>query len=432
MATALEEEQEEFENNTRNMLPEDIITRNIFEELSKSVPSISLVAALDGRGLCENDENPVFFNYDQYTTFLQGIQSNLASTYYPSLLVQNFLSLSPSSFLSLPRNEREHVKETTLVYYCNKKLLAVRYLLKLVFFYCDDRNGTISEASFQSFIENEIIMASPTLLKKFSSSFFPYYACTVSRKVFFFLDVPKRGFIKLQSLASNPLFLELLEIDSNQTAVENEQNGVSRWFSAENALFLYEKYLELDLDGNGMLSKKELSGFGNGTLTDTFLSRFFEECVSYKSENSSEDEIDYRMYLDLVLILTNISSKPALNALFRILDSRGNGILNVFDLDFFYKGLKSSLDRMGFEAPPLEHLVSEIFDMVHPRNGWEITMKDLERCGCCGTVIGILIDATVFIEYENREAVTGVDDDELEREPSGFEGEEVEAAISVL
>lgn len=228
---------------------------------------------------------------------------------------------------------------------------------------------------------------------------------------------------------TSKLFLECLDANLSNSLHTESQNNPPSWFSAESALYLYEKYLDLDLDGNGMLSKSELLRFGNGTLTNTFLSRFFEECISYKNESSSQIEIDYRVYLDLVLILTNISSKPALNYLFRILDSRGYGALNVYDLNFFYKDLKGYLDSVGMETPSFEHLVSEIFDMVRPVNSWEITQKDLESCGCAGTVIGILIDATVFIEYENREAVTGVD--ESETDVTATYDEEV-AAISVL
>jgi len=39
---------------------------------------------------------------------------------------------------------------------------------------------------------------------------------------------------------------------------------------------VYEKYLKLDIDHNGLLSKKELSNYSWG-LTDIFIDRVFEE-----------------------------------------------------------------------------------------------------------------------------------------------------------
>ncbi|GJQ14259.1 hypothetical protein GpartN1_g6050.t1 [Galdieria partita] len=409
----------------------DILVRqNIFERLYATLPKPERLNSFSSQFLKESDDGDGnMIDFDNFRCFVETIQPNNQSQ--ASLFFDYFAFLSPCSFLRLPRTGDDCLKDSTLMYYCHKKHWAIQFILKLALFYCEDSNGIISEASFQAFVENEIIPSSSKLRNKLSASFYPYYSCTVSRKVFFFLDSPRRGFIRLQSFVGSKLFLECVDASLSHSIGGESQDNLQSWFSAESALYMYERYLDLDLDGNGMLSKYELSRFGNGTLTNTFLSRFFEECVSYKNENSSQVEIDYRVYLDLVLILTNISSKPALNILFRILDSRGCGALNVYDLNLFYKDLKAYLDSIGFETPPFEHLVSEIFDMVRPLNSWEITQKDLESSGCAGTVVGILIDATVFIEYENREAVTGVDENETDNEVITAYDEEA-AAISVL
>jgi len=70
-----------------------------------------------------------------------------------------------------------------LWYYCSRKHLAMQFLLKLALFYCEDSTGIISEASFQAFVENEMIESCPELKNKMNPSFYPYYSCTVSRKV---------------------------------------------------------------------------------------------------------------------------------------------------------------------------------------------------------------------------------------------------------
>lgn len=44
------------------------------------------------------------------------------------------------------------------------------------------------------------------------------------------------------------------------------------------------QYLNLDKDHNGMLSKEELSRYGTGTLTNIFLDRVFQECLTYDGE----------------------------------------------------------------------------------------------------------------------------------------------------
>ena len=47
-------------------------------------------------------------------------------------------------------------------------------------------------------------------------------------------------------------------------------------FSKQSALRVYERYLKLDTDHNGLLSKTELSKYSWG-LSDIFIDRVFEE-----------------------------------------------------------------------------------------------------------------------------------------------------------
>ena len=61
---------------------------------------------------------------------------------------------------------------------------------------------------------------------------------------------------------------------------------------------VYEKYLKLDVDHNGLLSKKELANYSWG-LTDIFIDRVFEEYQTF------ENEMDYKTFLDFVLAMEN-------------------------------------------------------------------------------------------------------------------------------
>ena len=44
------------------------------------------------------------------------------------------------------------------------------------------------------------------------------------------------------------------------------------------------QYLSLDTDHNGMLSKAELLKYRTGTLTEVFVNRIFQECLTYDGE----------------------------------------------------------------------------------------------------------------------------------------------------
>lgn len=62
-----------------------------------------------------------------------------------------------------------------------------------------------------------------------------------------------------------------------------------------------------------------------------FVERVFQECLTY------DGEMDYKTYLDFVLALENRSEPQALHYLFRVLDVRALGYLDVFALNFFFR-----------------------------------------------------------------------------------------------
>ena len=57
------------------------------------------------------------------------------------------------------------------------------------------------------------------------------------------------------------------------------------------------QYLNLDKDHNGMLSKQELARFGTGTLTNVFLDRVFQECLTYDGEMVSRVDLSGNVFV---------------------------------------------------------------------------------------------------------------------------------------
>jgi serine/threonine-protein phosphatase 2A regulatory subunit B'' len=188
---------------------------------------------------------------------------------------------------------------------------------------------------------------------------------------------------------------DLLELRDEEIPKDAQEMN---WFSAPSALSVYGHYLNLDKDHNGMLSKKELAGYGSGTLTSVFLERVFAECLTY------DGEMDYKTYLDFVLALENRQEPQSLHYLFRILDVEHQGYLTAFTLNYFFKGIQEQILQHHQEPVNFEDVKDEIFDMIKPQDSAKITVKDLINCGQGETVMSILIEFHKFWAYENREA----------------------------
>jgi serine/threonine-protein phosphatase 2A regulatory subunit B'' len=148
-----------------------------------------------------------------------------------------------------------------------------------------------------------------------------------------------------------------------------------------------------------MLSKQELARYGSGTLTDVFLDRVFQECVTYSGE------MDYKSYLDFVLALENRNEPQALQYIFRILDIKQKGYLNPFDINYFFRAIQKQLKKYGHEAVSLRDIQDEIYDMIKPIDQYRIALADLINSGHGETVTNILIDLNSFWTHENRESL---------------------------
>lgn len=158
-------------------------------------------------------------------------------------------------------------------------------------------------------------------------------------------------------------------------------------------------YLNLDQDHNGMLSKKELLKYGTGTMTPVFIERVFQECLTY------DGEMDFKTYLDFVLACENRKEPQSLQYFFRVLDIKGNGFLDAFSLNFFFRDILREMTRLQQDPVNFADVKDEIFDMVRPRDPLKITLSDLVSCGSGDVVVSILIDLNGFWNYENRELV---------------------------
>ncbi|XP_013414956.1 serine/threonine-protein phosphatase 2A regulatory subunit B'' subunit gamma isoform X1 [Lingula anatina] len=259
----------------------------------------------------------------------------------------------------------------------------------------------------ESDLENYILELIPTLpqLDGLEKSFYSFYVCTAVRKFFFFLDPLRTGRVKIQDILACSFLDDLLELRDEELSKEMQE---SNWFSAPSALRVYGQYLNLDKDHNGMLSKEELARYGTGTLTDVFLDRVFQECLTY------DGEMDYKTYLDFVLALENRKEPQALQYLFRILDVQGKGELIVFSLNYFFRAIQEQMKLHGQEPVSFHDVKDEIFDMVKPADPLKITLQDLINSGQGDTVVSILIDLNGFWTYENREVLVADTTEEAE------------------
>lgn len=331
------------------------------------------------------DDGTERINYDQFC---------LVASQLPPKCRQFF---QPSVFLKCDRDEYGRIEIVPFFHYIVRKVNLHQTRIQISL-YDSAGYGYLKEKDLENFIY-ELIPSFPQL-SSLQENFYSFYVITAVRKFFFFLDPKRTGRIWIKDMLTSPILAELYELRQERWTVEE---AMQNWFSAQSALRVYEQYLRLDVDHNGMLKKTELARYSGG-LTSIFIDRLFEEYQTF------EGEMDYKTFLDFVLAMENKKTVQSIQYFWRILDVYKKGAIDTFVINMFFRAIIQKLEtkeKFGFRV---EDVKDEIWDMAKPQHPYALTLEDLTTCGVGGTIIAMLIDAKDFYEYDQRESGVEVDD----------------------
>ena len=219
-----------------------------------------------------------------------------------------------------------------------------------------------------------------------------YYILVAQRKFFFFLDPKRTGKIFINDIVTSNILPELLDLEKVTSKKEMEYN----WFSLYNFSRIYRKYVLLDQDKNGLLSKKELIKYSPG-LTSIFIDRIFEEYQKY------DNAIDFKQFIDFVLAMENKKEPASIQYIWRALDVYHNNKIDTFVINMFFKGVIKKLLNRNKGEYRIDDIKDEIWDMIGPKNPNYITLEDILNSKYCDTVIALLIDAKAFYQHDQKE-----------------------------
>lgn len=177
----------------------------------------------------------------------------------------------------------------------------------------------------------------------------------------------------------------------------------SNWFSLPLMFNVYEQFVALDVDGDGMLTIDEFSRYAGGSYTHLAVSRVFEEHVS-GGTNGQYHQMDFKTFLTFVVATEYPHLPSSQKYLWSILDlDHTVDRINVSALRQFCKEVSANLRAQGLMSISASSILSEVVDMVNPRWHEWVTRTDLESCRQYATVVPILLNWKQFHLYDCRE-----------------------------
>uniref|UniRef100_A0A2K1ZL65 EF-hand domain-containing protein n=1 Tax=Populus trichocarpa TaxID=3694 RepID=A0A2K1ZL65_POPTR len=245
---------------------------------------------------------------------------------------------SPSNFMKFEKDESGRI--AILPFYLYAILPFYLYVMRTVSLtqaridmseLDEDSDGFLQPHEMEAYIRGLI----PNLaqLRDMPVAFIQMYCRIAAHKFFFFCDPHRRGKSCIKKVLLSNCLQELMELhqESEEEVTDTEQ--AENWFSLMSAQRICDMFLALDKDMNGTLSKQELQEYADGTLTEIFIERVFDEHVRRgKIGGGNTREMDFESFLDFVLALENKDTPEGLTYLFRCLDLQGRGFLTTADI----------------------------------------------------------------------------------------------------
>ena len=295
----------------------------------------------------------------------------------------------PSTFLKFDKDKYGRIEVLSFFHYVVRKnsIEENKINLSLSDVCCE---GFLIDKDLEGYIKKEI--RNFPFYDEINDEIKEYYLLVAQRKFFFFLDPKRTGKIYINDIVTSNILTEFLDVERITDKKEMEYN----WFSLINFWKIYKKYVDLDKDKNGMLSKKELIRYSPG-LTSIFIDRIFEEYQRY------ENAIDFKQFIDFVLAMENKKDPASIQYIWRALDVYHNNKVDTFVINMFYRGVIKKLINRDKGEYRIDDIKDEIWDMIGPKNPEYITLQDVLKSSYSDIVLSLLIDAKAFYQHDQKE-----------------------------
>uniref|UniRef100_A0A2K6C9I7 Protein phosphatase 2 regulatory subunit B''alpha n=1 Tax=Macaca nemestrina TaxID=9545 RepID=A0A2K6C9I7_MACNE len=244
-----------------------------------------------------------------------------------------------------------------------------------------------------------------TFLKD-APEFHSRYITTVIQRIFYTVNRSWSGKITSTEIRKSN-FLQTLALLEE----EEDINQITDYFSYEHFYVIYCKFWELDTDHDLYISQADLSRYNDQASSNRIIERIFSGAVTRGKTIQKEGRMSYADF-----------------------DVDGDGILSMYELEYFYEEQCERMEAMGIEPLPFHDLLCQMLDLVKPAVDGKITLRDLKRCRMAHIFYDTFFNLEKYLDHEQRDPFAVQKDVENDGpEPSDwdrFAAEEYETLVA--
>ncbi|KAJ8270357.1 hypothetical protein GJAV_G00113490 [Gymnothorax javanicus] len=255
-----------------------------------------------------------------------------------------------------------------------------------------------------------------TFLKD-APEFHSRYITTVIQRIFYTVNRSWTGRITMNELRRSN-FLQTLALLEE----EDDINQITDYFSYEHFYVIYCKFWELDTDHDLFIDPKDLARYNDHASSNRIIERLFSGAVTRGNSVQREGRMSYADFVWFLISEEDKKNPTSVEYWFRCMDLDGDGVLSMYELEYFYEEQCERMEGMGIEPLPFHDLLCQMLDLVKPESQGKMTLHDLKRCRMAHIFYDTFFNLEKYLDHEQRDPFAVQKDVESESpEPSDWD-----------
>uniref|UniRef100_A0A8C9VR67 Protein phosphatase 2 regulatory subunit B''alpha n=1 Tax=Scleropages formosus TaxID=113540 RepID=A0A8C9VR67_SCLFO len=236
-----------------------------------------------------------------------------------------------------------------------------------------------------------------TFLKD-APEFHSRYITTVIQRIFYTVNRSWTGRISMTELRRSN-FLQTLALLEE----EDDINQITDYFSYEHFYVIYCKFWELDTDHDLFIDAKDLARYNDHASSNRIIERLFSGAVTRGNSVQREGRMSYADFVWFLISEEDKKNPTSVEYWFRCMDLDGDGVLSMYELEYFYQEQCERMEAMGIEPLPFHDLLCQMLDLVKPECQGKITLHDLKRCRMAHIFYDTFFNLEKYLDHEQRD-----------------------------
>ncbi|XP_062982396.1 serine/threonine-protein phosphatase 2A regulatory subunit B'' subunit beta isoform X2 [Elgaria multicarinata webbii] len=194
-------------------------------------------------------------------------------------------------------------------------------------------------------------------------------------------------------------------ITTNVALLEEEVdiNQLTEYFSYEHFYVIYCKFWELDTDHDLYIDPKDLARHNDHAISNRMIERIFSGAVTRGRKVQKEGKISYADFVWFLISEEDKKTTTSIEYWFRCMDLDGDGVLSMYELQYFYEEQCQKLDNMAIEPLPFEDCLCQMLDLVKPECEGKITLHDLKKCKMANVFFDTFFNIEKYLDHEQKD-----------------------------